>query len=217
MRRHRPGTGLDVEKLRLDYRKAWHPQRFPIPDWAAKGPHTFLGALKRIGFKLSLWLCCDYDLGVYEEECLAGRKPAAATTAHATATAGNVNVQEGLNAHLHQAVGRQKQSHGKGRRGPELGTLVRSPGLLRRSGRFGLQARRLRQVIEHPGRKWGNGMTDEEMHNLYPVIYAKQMAQGFENHTHRAMVFAGGYTGVQQFVASWAGDTGGGPQPLASM
>jgi len=24
------------------------------------------------------------------------------------------------------------------------------------------------QVIEHPTRKWGNGMTDEEMHNLYP-------------------------------------------------
>ena len=81
--------------------KRWHPQRFPIPDWAPKGPHTFLGALKRIGFKLSLWLCCDYDLGVYEEECLAGRKPAAATAAHATATAGNVNVQEGFeDAHL---------------------------------------------------------------------------------------------------------------------
>ena len=75
------------------------------------------------------------------------------------------------------------------------------------------------QVIEHPTRQWGNGMTDEEMHNLYPVIYAKQMAQGFENHTQRrAMVYsAGGYTGVQQYVATWAGDTGGGAKPLASM
>ena len=60
---------------------------------------------------------------------------------------------------------------------------------------------------------------DAEMHNLYPVIYAKQMARGFEEHTQRrAMVYsAGGYAGVQQFVASWAGDTGGGPKPLASM
>ena len=57
--------------------KAWHPQRFPIPYWAPKGPHTFLGALERKGFKLSLWLCCDYDLGVYEEQQLAGRQTAA--------------------------------------------------------------------------------------------------------------------------------------------
>jgi len=28
---------------------------------------------------------------------------------------------------------------------------------------------------------------------------------------------AGGYTGVQQYVATWAGDTGGGAKPLASM
>jgi alpha-glucosidase (family GH31 glycosyl hydrolase) len=62
-------------------------------------------------------------------------------------------------------------------------------------------------------------MTDEEMHNLYPVVYAKQMARGFESHTgRRAMVYsAGGYAGVQQFVATWAGDTGGGAKPLASM
>ena len=75
------------------------------------------------------------------------------------------------------------------------------------------------QVIEHPTRKWGNGMTDEEMHNLYPVIYAKQMARGFENHAkRRSMIYsAGGYAGVQQFVATWAGDTGGGAKPLASM
>jgi len=75
------------------------------------------------------------------------------------------------------------------------------------------------QVLEHPTRHWGNGMTDEEMHNLYPVIYAKQMARGFENHARRrSMIYsAGGYAGVQQYVASWAGDTGGGPKPLASM
>jgi len=57
------------------------------------------------------------------------------------------------------------------------------------------------------------------MHNLYPVIYAKQMAAGFEGHANRrSMVYsAGGYAGVQQYVATWAGDTGGGAKPLASM
>lgn len=37
------------------------------------GRHTFIGGLNRIGFKLSLWLCCDYDLFRYEEECVAGK------------------------------------------------------------------------------------------------------------------------------------------------
>ncbi len=29
-------------------KKKWHPERFPIPYWAPKGGHTFMGALKRL-------------------------------------------------------------------------------------------------------------------------------------------------------------------------
>ena len=75
--------------------KAWHPQRFPIPYWAPKGPHTFFGALERKGFKLSLWLCCDYDLGVFEEQQLAAAKAAPASGTK-TAAGATVNVQEGF-------------------------------------------------------------------------------------------------------------------------
>ena len=42
--------------------KEWNQARFYFPYWAPKGDHTFVGALRRIGFKLSLWLCCDYDI-----------------------------------------------------------------------------------------------------------------------------------------------------------
>jgi alpha-glucosidase (family GH31 glycosyl hydrolase) len=75
------------------------------------------------------------------------------------------------------------------------------------------------QLMEHPNRAWANGMSDEEMHNLYGDVYAKQMARGYEDYTgQRAMVYSsGGYAGVQQFVATWAGDTGGGAKPLASL
>lgn len=52
--------------------KEWNQARFYFPYWAPKGDHTFVGALRRIGFKLSLWLCCDYDLTRYEEQCAAG-------------------------------------------------------------------------------------------------------------------------------------------------
>ena len=70
-----------------------------------------------------------------------------------------------------------------------------------------------------PNRKWANGMKDDEAHNLYPLVYDKQMARGFEEYTgRRSMVYsAGGYAGVQQYVATWAGDTGGGAKPLVSV
>ncbi len=201
--------------------KAWHPQRFPIPYWAPKGPHTFLGALKRKGFKLSLWLCCDYDLGVYEELQLA-RKNAAAASSKPGAAGTTANVMDGFEDE------RLSKSSGTKPGDKEAAKQAQEKGLepwfehLSKFADQGVSAFKLDgayQVIEHPKRKWGNGMTDEEMHDLYPVIYAKQMARGFEGHTkRRAMVYsAGGYAGVQQFVATWAGDTGGGAKPLASM
>ena len=198
--------------------KQWHPQRFPIPKWAPKGPHTFLGALNRKGFKLSLWLCCDYDLGVYEEQRLAGLNPVSAAATKTTVPEGDPDDFE-KDEHLNKPAGAKPKDEPKQDAPQALEPWFEH---LKKFVDQGVSAFKLdgsAQVIEHPGRNWGNGMTDEEMHNLYPVIYAKQMARGFENHTkRRAMVYsAGGYAGVQQFVASWAGDTGGGPKPLASM
>ena len=198
--------------------KKWHPERFPIPKWASKGPHTFIAALGRKGFKLSLWLCCDYDLGVYEEQRLAGIDPVAAPGAKTAVPEGDPDDFE-KDEHLNKPAGRKPKPEPKPEAPQELEPWFEH---LKKFVDQGVAAFKLdgsAQVIEHPTRQWGNGMTDEEMHNLYPVIYAKQMARGFENHTkRRAMVYsAGGYAGVQQFVASWAGDTGGGPKPLASM
>ncbi|GAA3411333.1 TIM-barrel domain-containing protein [Paenibacillus hodogayensis] len=56
--------------------KQWHPERFAIPSWNPKGPRTFMGALDRMGFKLSLWLCCNHDVSRQEERRLAGRTAA---------------------------------------------------------------------------------------------------------------------------------------------
>ena len=196
--------------------KAWHPQRFPIPSWAPKGSHIFLAALARKGFKLSLWLCCDYDLGVYEEQQLAGQTPGTRTAATGRA----VNVLEGFEDSRLSKPGSAKAKPTAKPAAPQDAEPWFDH--LKKFVDQGVSAFKLdgaAQVIEHPKRKWGNRMTDEEMHNLYPVIYAKQMARGFETHAgRRSMIYsAGGYTGVQQFVATWAGDTGGGAKPLASM
>jgi alpha-glucosidase (family GH31 glycosyl hydrolase) len=61
-------------------------------------------------------------------------------------------------------------------------------------------------------------MSDEEMHNLYPMLYCKQMYEGFKEHTgRRPLCFnPNGWAGIQRYAASWAGDCGGKDNVLPS-
>ena len=224
-----PGWMNPHSKYDFSVYKRWDREKFEF-GWAPAGGHTFIGALNRIGKKLSLWLCCDYDLFKYEEECLAGKF---------FDFGSKVNVKEGTTEVFHDA----RIEAGDGRLtldGPDAEAKKKAAeerrqkairGLegdepwfahLRKFVQQGAQCFKLDgscQVAEHKGRKWLNGMTDEEAHNLYPLVYDKQMSQGYETFAKkRSMVYsAGGYVGVQQFVATWAGDTGGGPKPCASL
>jgi alpha-glucosidase len=198
--------------------KAWHPERFYIPYWSTKGPHTFLGAAGRLGFKMSLWLCCDYDLGEIEEARALEREASAPTAAGEKVgdfEAAIRSVEEDL-------LGTENFGHAPIR----LDHLTkRGVGWFDHLKQFvdqGVRAFKLdgaNQVNEHPDRGWANGMSDEEMHNLYPALLNKQMSQGFETHTGlRSMIYSsGGYAGIPRFSATWAGDTGGGTGPLVSM
>jgi len=190
----------------LSTEKCWHPERFFLPPWATKGPATFLGALQRLGFRLSLWLCCEYDL-TFEEERQAGSvaAPVAAPV-------------------FHPDDFEQDEHFGhEGRRFDAL-TKPDEPWFahLKKFVDQGVAAFKLDgayQVNEHPDRLYGNGMTDEQMHNLYPTLWSKQMALGFTEQTkQRPMIYSsGGYLGIQRYAATWAGDTGGGAKPLVSM
>jgi alpha-glucosidase len=189
--------------------KKWHPDRFRIPGWlSGKSPASFVGAMDRLGFKLSLWLCCDYDL-TWEAE----RRAGVATSAKPSQPAG-----------FHPDDFEQDQHFGHGPCRLDKITKPQEPWLehLKKFVDQGAVAFKLDgalQVNEHPDRLYGNGMSDEEAHNLYPIIYNQQMHDGYVAHTkRRAMIYSsGGYTGIQRFSATWAGDTGGGPKPLASM
>jgi alpha-glucosidase len=187
--------------------KKWHPDRFAYPTWGPIGPHTFLGAAERLGFKMSLWLCCDYDLSL-EEERLAGAEPE------------QVEASEGI----HPDDFEKDEHFGHGPVRMDKLTKPEEPWFehLKFFVDQGVSAFKMdgaNQVNEHPDRKWGNGMDDEEMHNLYPTLLNKQMSLGFKEHTgRRAMIYSsGGFTGIQQYAATWAGDTGGGPKPLVSI
>ncbi|MDF2713383.1 MAG: xylS [Paenibacillus sp.] len=206
--------------------KNWHPERFFIPRHMQDGgPATFFGPLERMGFKLSLWLCCDYDVSWEEERAciraaeLAGGEGGAGTGANFAQPDAVADGMASLDADdYEQDVELQYPVY--------LDTITKQDEPwyehLNRFVRQGVSAFKLdgaRQVLDHPDRRWGNGMTDEEMHNLYPLLLAKQMHNGFREQTgRRPMIYtAGGFTGIQRFAATWAGDTGGGPKPLVSL
>ena len=180
--------------------------------------------------KLSLWLCCDYDLFRYEEQCAAGLAKKSGRQVEVPDDISETWEDDRINPSAEKDAKAQKKSSHEER----MYRLLKCPeddvpdGMLpwfehlKKFVDQGAQCFKLdgsNQIGEHPKRAWANGRTDEEMHNLYPAVYDKQMARGYEDYTgRRAMVYsAGGYAGIQQFVATWAGDTGGGPKPLASL
>ena len=195
--------------------KKFDEDRFYIPPWCSKTPegieNLFFGALDRLGFKLSLWMCCDYDLSFEEER-------------NAVVAAGSAQTDDLLDHLPSKDDFEQDMNIGHEPLSMDEYT-VRDEGFFEHLKKFvdlGAKAFKMDgawQVNEHPDRKWGNGMDDVEMHNLYPLLLSKQMSTGFSKHTgNRSMIYSsGGFAGIQQYAATWAGDTGGGPKPLASM
>lgn len=73
-----------------------------------------------------------------------------------------------------------------------------------------------RTLDEHPDRKYYNGLTDKEMHNLNQVLLTKQMYETFREHKGIRSFhhYCGGYAGTQHWGASTSGDNGGGKDAL---
>jgi alpha-glucosidase (family GH31 glycosyl hydrolase) len=157
---------------------------------------------------MELWLCCDYDLS-YEAERQVG---------------GDIGPD------------RAEENSGFFQHDAELDTHFSSPRYLDTITKRGeawfqhlapfvdqcadfFKQDGAYQVLDHPDRRWGNGMDDAEMHNLYPLLYARQMLEGFEKHTgRRGLTFTPcGWAGFQAWAGTWTGDTGGGETTLGAM
>ena len=192
--------------------KKWDKERFYIPYWLPKNTashRTFLGPIRFMGMNLSLWLCENYDL-FYEEERNAKALESDNLEIDDIQDAFNRNV-DFIDEHL---VKSDKI---------DLITKPDEPWFehLKKFVDNGAQCFKLdgaSQVLEHPDRLWAKKFFDAEVHNAYPVVLSKQMKEGFTNHTdRRAMIYtSGSYVGIQQYAATWAGDTGGGPRTLVS-
>ena len=69
-----------------------------------------------------------------------------------------------------------------------------------------------RTLDEHPDRKYYNGYSDNEMHNLNQILIQKQMEKTFRGHKGIRSFhhYCGGYAGAQHWGALTSGDNGGG-------
>lgn len=191
--------------VRYDYstEKAWNKDRFYLPHWLPdnqSGKDTFFYGLREMGMKLSLWLCEDYDL-LWEEEGQVLRDERSDYTG-----------AEIIDDNFEFSTFVDKiTKHGE----PWFEHLKKFID----NGASAFKLDGATQVIAHPDRLWGGQFTDDEVHNIYPVVLAKQMKEGFQKYTDRRAFLntAGAYAGTQQYAATWAGDTGGGPKTLLSI
>ena len=185
--------------------KEWHPERFPIPFYAKTGRHNFFPTARRMGFKPGLWLCCDYDLS-YEEERRIGE------SADADADEGAWSEGHEIDHNLEGA----KRMDGLTR--PDEPWFEHLKKFVDQGAEWFKQDG-ASQVLSHPDRLYGNGMRDDEMHNLNPLLYSKQMYLGFREHTGRRPFgfTVSGWAGLQRWTGTWTGDTGGEEGPLGAV
>jgi alpha-glucosidase (family GH31 glycosyl hydrolase) len=183
------GFGLDAgwEKKgeRCSTKLEWNTDRFYIPKFMkGKGGRnqSFIAALRRLGFKLHLWVCTDYDLTGEEERVIAERE-------HRPVPPGPEAWFAHLKGFLDDGVAGWKF---------DPAHLVDLP---------------------KPNRRYANGRSESEMHNLNQVLMVKQVNQGQTQYTGRRamMQYCGGWAGTQRWAASTVGDIMAGPDGVAWM
>ena len=207
-------VGLEPQWMSVCYDtsvdKKWDEDRFYIPQWFDdhySGDWSFFYNLREMGFKLSLWLCNDYDL-VFEEERQVDER--AKTEKLYTYSYEGASI---LDPHFEHPRYQDQLTKKDEAWFEHLKKFVDNG-----ASAFKLDA--AFQVNDHPDRLWGGKFFDDEVHNVYPTIYVKQMQEGFTKHTdgRRAFIYTSCfYAGSQRYAASWAGDTGGGYDTVVAM
>ena len=192
--------------------KEWNKKLFPLPSWYPKNSadnFSFFFPMREMGMQLSLWLCSEYDLFYEEDRQLKKEQALAAERAEGKEPSPDSVI---IDEHFAPGHSMDRITH-KGE--PWFEHLKKFVD----NGAAAFKLDGSNQVIPHPDRLWGGKYLDEEAHNIYPVILEKQITKGFADYTGRRLLLysAGAYTGTQQFAATWAGDTGGGPKTLVSL
>ncbi|MBQ7921369.1 MAG: glycoside hydrolase family 31 protein [Clostridia bacterium] len=182
--------------------KKWDYNRFPIWDWM--GLHAY-GAnfpynLNQMGYSLCLWTNCAYDFFWKEEGDMAKD--------------GEANFEGAVIQDKHFTEVRRTDTITK-KDEPWFEHLKKFVD----NGADAFKMDGNTQVTPCPDHIWADKYTDAEIRNLYPAVYAKQMKEGYQEYTGRRGMFysCSAYLGSQKYVATWAGDTGGGIRSNVSM
>ena len=187
-------------------KKKWDPVKFPLMLEPFKfRKRTFIDAIKYgMGYHFELWLCDDYDL-TYEEERRYSKDFKIEKDEVITDT-------EEFDVRLGSEVRSDKITI------PEEAWFEHLKSFVDWGADF-FKTDASNQVNNHSDRLYGNGMTDDECHNFYPLMLMRQMHEGFAEHTNRRPFIFNpcGWTTFQKWAATWTGDTGGGPTTLCGM
>lgn len=201
--------------------KDWDKEKFYMPWWSDDRKMfrdvTFIGALKRRGFRLSLWLCCDYDV-FEEEERLAKLAEAEKTSEEEAGSSGDREEERfeieapDFDPRAHAPVWMDRVTE---KSEPWFGHLKKFVD----QGVAAFKQDPAFIVNDHPDRLYANGMTDAEAHNLISTVLAKQVHQGYKDYTGlRPMhVLGTSYTGTQKWAPLWTCDCGGREEALAGL
>lgn len=189
--------------------KDWDSEKFYMPWWDENRSIfkdvTFIGALQRYGFKLSLWLCCEYD--IFAEE-VRRETQKAATAQEKPYGFGKLDFDPKAHGPRYMDTYREKDiswfEHLKKFIDSGVAAFKQDPAYV---------------VNDHPDRLYANGMTDAEAHNIYSTVLAKQIHEGYKAYTgKRSLYFMGtAYTGIQRWEPTWTCDSGGRDEVLLGI
>jgi len=174
------------------------------------GAEGAIQALGRMGFNLGLWLCSRWDYTYEEERRLPEERRK--TRKESILNLAGIELQHDDTNVGHQPMYLDEYTNRERPWFEHLKKFVNDGARF-----FKLDPAWL--INEFPDRLYGNGKTDEEMHNLAFLLASRQMKNDYEAFTGKRYygISVAGWTGLQQIPGTWAGDTGGGKQSMAGL
>ncbi|OQA29099.1 MAG: Alpha-xylosidase [Chloroflexi bacterium ADurb.Bin344] len=191
--------------------KEWNSDRFRGCSHGCSyraGGDWLCHSLKEMGYNLGLWLCSRWDF-TYEEERRINKEK--------TVDKNNISLNDVELSHYDENVGHSPIYMDENTNRNEAWFEHLKKFVNDGVSFFKLDPAWL--INEFPDRLYGNGKTDDEMHNIAFQIATKQMITDYENYTHRRGfgLSVAGWAGAQRFPGHWAGDTGGGKQSMVGL
>lgn len=162
----------------ISIHKEWNRDRFPAISSSDKRDrrYNFIHTLRNNGFKVSLYILgFDIDITLHEEELYL----------QASETEELISIQPTTNFRYRNTYW---YDHLRKFVDDGISAFIVSRNIM---------------TATNSNKKWANGMSSQELHNVLPVILCKQIYRGFLEQTgKRPMIFGPlGYTGMQQFAA----------------